>query len=143
MANPNGNVQNLNPVRTKEEAKKRGSVGGKKSGEARRRKREMREAAKLLLDMPIKQDSVARAMQSMGFNDEDLTNRTAMLVSMWKEAMGGNVSAASFLRDTAGESVEQQQKQDEFEYRKERDAGISQEIEDMDEIEGEIYGKAE
>ena len=33
-------------------------------------------------------------------------------------------------------------KKKEFEYKKERDAGISQEIEDLDDIEEEIYGKA-
>lgn len=143
MANANGNVQNLDPVRTKEEAKKRGKNGGIESGKARRRKRAMKDATKLLLDMPISQDSVANAMRAMGFDEKDLTNQMAMIVSMWKEAMGGNVAAAAFLRDTAGEKAEQKQKQDEFEYKKERDAGISQEIEDMEEIEGEIYGKTE
>lgn len=67
--------------------------------------------------------------------------------------MEGNVKAAEFLRDTAGQNdaknedrkLKKQQfshRVDEFEYRKEKDAGISQEIEDMDEIEGEIYGNS-
>lgn len=141
MANPNGNVQNLDPVRSKEEAKKRGKNGGVQSGKARRRKRAMKDATKLLLDMPIQQDSIANAMRTMGIDEKDLTNQMAMLVSMWKEAMSGNVAAAVFLRDTAGEDADHKLKQDEFEYKKERDAGISQEIEDMDEIEGEIYGE--
>ena len=58
------------------------------------------------------------------------------------EAMDGNVRAAEFMRDTAGQKQENIQAQKEFEYKKERDAGISQEIEDLDDIEEEIYGKA-
>lgn len=37
----NGKTENLKPVRTKEEAKERGANGGKKSGEARRKKKLM------------------------------------------------------------------------------------------------------
>lgn len=78
----------------------------------------------------------------MGFDDDMITNQTAMLVSMWREAMDGNVRAAEFMRDTAGQKQENIQAEKEFEYKKERDAGISQEIEDLDDIEEEIYGKA-
>ena len=41
MANPKGNIGNLSPVRTKEEAKKRGKNGGVKSGVARAEKKLM------------------------------------------------------------------------------------------------------
>ena len=61
-----------------------------------------------------------------------------------------NTKAAAFLRDTVGENPahelrerELELKIAEFEYKKERDAGISQEIEDLDEIEEEIYGKGQ
>ena len=57
--------------------------------------------------------------------------------------MEGNVRAAEFMRDTAGQNVQNIQQKKEFEYKKERDAGISQEIEDLDEIEEEIYGKGQ
>ena len=87
----------------------------------------------------------------MGFADEDVTNQMALVVSMWREAVGGNVRAAEFLRDTAGQNekdnadrrIKQKEfklKQEELDYRKAKDAGISQEIEDMDDIEGDIYG---
>lgn len=143
MANPKGGTQNLDPVRTKEEAKRRGRNGGIASGKARRRKRSMMEAAELLMNMPISQDSVASTLKAMGFNDEDLTNQMAVLVAMLRESLQGNVSAATFLRDTKGDKAEHIQHKEEFEYRKERDAGISQEMEDMDEIEEEIYGTDE
>ncbi len=153
MAHETNAEKNLKPVRTKEEARERGRKGGIASGEARRRKRTMKNAAKFLLDMPVASDNISETMKKMGFEEEDLTNQMAVLVSVFRKAMEGNVKAAEFLRDTAGQNdaknedrkLKKQQfshRVDEFEYRKEKDAGISQEIEDMDEIEGEIYGNS-
>lgn len=48
---------NLDPVRTSEEAKKRGRAGGIASGEARRAKKNMRETAKALLEMKVVGDA--------------------------------------------------------------------------------------
>lgn len=141
------NEQNLIPLgsgqRSESEEREMRSKGGRKSGETRRRKRAMKSATKLLLDMPVAQESIAAQMQTMGFEEEDLTNQMAMLISMWKEAMSGNVRAAEFIRDTAGQNPQHIQHQEEFKYKKERDAGISQEIEDLDDIEDEIYGSKE
>lgn len=106
----------------------------------------MKKVANTLLNMPISEDaypSVIQTLQKMGIEDDMLTNQTAMLVSMWREAMEGNVRAAEFMRDTAGQNAQTIQQKKEFEYKKERDAGISQEIEDLDEIEEEIYGKGQ
>lgn len=97
-----GHPENMRPVRTPEEAKEKGRRGGIASGAARRKKRDMQRAAKLLLDMPIKFDSVSKQLKGMGIAEEDLTNQMAIIVSMYKEAMSGNVRAAEFLRDTVG-----------------------------------------
>ena len=143
---------NLKPVRTKEEARERGKSGGIKSGEARRKKRDMKAAAKLLLDMPVAMPNIEAQMKQFGLDDEDLTNQMAVLVGVFKEAMSGNIRAAEFLRDTAGQNQAsnrdyalrkkaEQRAADEFEYKKQKEAGISYEIEDMDEIEEEIYGE--
>lgn len=108
MAKKGGAPENLDPVRTKEEAKKRGRNGGVRSGEARRKKRTMKEAAKLLMDMPTSFQSVSDSMKAMGIDDDDLTNQMAIVVSMYKEAMSGNVRAAEFIRDTLGDGAEGQ-----------------------------------
>ena len=47
------NEHNLRPVRTKEEARERGRNGGKKSGEARRRKANFRKTLNMLLTAEI------------------------------------------------------------------------------------------
>lgn len=141
------NEQNLKPFgsghRSESEERAMRSKGGKKSGEKRRKKTALKKVADTLLNMPISEEaypSVIQTLQKMGFEDDMITNQTAMMVSMWREAMDGNVRAAEFMRDTAGQNAQTIQQKKEFEYKKERDAGIIQEIEDLDEIEEEIYG---
>ncbi len=144
-------TKNLKPVRTKEEAKERGHNGGVKSGETRRRKRDMKSAALLLLDMGCWGPNMKTQMEQMGIEESDMTNQMAVLVSMLVEAQHGSVRAAEFLRDTAGRNNDRnrdyrlRQKAetraaDEFEYRKQKEAGIEYEIEDLDDIEETIYG---
>lgn len=142
---------NLKPVRTKEEARERGKNGGIKSGEARRRKRDMKSAAALLLDMGCWGPNMNAQMERMGLAEDERTNQMAILVSMLNEAQNGSVRAAEFLRDTAGRNNDRNRDyslrkkaearaEDEFEYRKQKEAGIEYEIEDLSEIEEKIYG---
>lgn len=106
MAKKGGAPQNLSPVRTKEEAKKRGQKGGIKSGEARRKKRDMQQAAKMLLNMDIspKQDTIKRLMESFGIPKDEFSYQMGIMVAMLMQASNGNVKAATFLRDTAGDN---------------------------------------
>ena len=52
------NEENLIPIqnRTTSEAREISAKGGKKSGEARRRKKDMKAKMKLLLSLPVKQN---------------------------------------------------------------------------------------
>ena len=75
------NEENLRPVQTKEEARKRGRNGGIKSGEARREKKLFKEAIEKKLGKSL----------------------DSMIDSMIKQANKGNVQAITFLRDTIGE----------------------------------------
>lgn len=83
MANPKGNPQNFKPVRTKDEARKRGSNGGKKSGEVRAYKKNFKDTLKANLT----QDAMKE-----------------MALAMIKEAKKGNTKAYEILRDTMGEN---------------------------------------
>ncbi len=84
------NPQNLRPCQTKEEARIRGSAGGKASGIARRRKREFRKVLEELLVM----DSSEL---------EGRSNIEAICVSLMQKAQAGDVGAATWVRDTAGQ----------------------------------------
>lgn len=87
----------------KENAKEYGAKGGQISGEVRRRKKNMREMARALLDLPLTNKQTIEKMKELGIDAEDTTNQMALLVRMMQSALvDGSVSAAAFLRDTAG-----------------------------------------
>lgn len=90
------NEQNLIPFdsnQSREEAKKNGRKGGIASGEARRARKTMKEMLDYLLEKEI---SNAKG--------EVVTYREAILTSTIKKAIKGDVKAAQFIRDTAGEA---------------------------------------
>ncbi len=76
--------ENLRPVSSKEEARERGRKGGLASGEARRKRKTLKEELLLMLEDEEVQKSVA--------------------VALIQEAQNGNVKAFGMLRDTIGEA---------------------------------------
>lgn len=104
--------------------------GGIASGEARRRKKAMRDTAKMLLDMQVPKAAkeLKQKLAVMGISEEDFTYQTAVMVGVINQAMKGNTKAAAFLRDTVGENPahelrerELDQKITEFEYHRQQE----------------------
>lgn len=95
------NEYNLKPVRTKSEARERGKKGGKASGEARRLKANFRKTLNLLLTTEIDSPEWTPALEALGLKS---TLESAMLAAMIKEALAGNVKAAYFVAQYAGQS---------------------------------------
>lgn len=96
------NEQNLRPGEYKlslEEAKK----GGQASGEARRRKKLIKDNIELLLSLPIKSNKTKEQLQALGIEENEMTNQMAMIIGLWNKAIKGDVSAFNALRDTVGE----------------------------------------
>lgn len=97
---------------TTEERRENGRKGGIRSGEVKRARKQMRETIALILDMPLKskngkqnKKSTVEQIKSL----EDVRNhnpdvQTAILLAIAKKALSGDVIAATFLRDTAGEN---------------------------------------
>ena len=106
---PRGNRDNLDPVTTNEEAKKRGAVGGKKSGIARAKKRAMAETMEIILTMPLK-DGMVDDIESVTSNAEiekrNVTVQDAIIAAQAKKAMKGDTRAAEFIRDLIGAKVQ-------------------------------------
>jgi hypothetical protein len=99
-------VDNLEPVRTKGEAKERGRNGGIASGKARREKKAMRETLEALLSMPMKSGKAADVDAVKNFAElkgKNITVQEALTIAMLQKAMKGSVSAAEWIRDTAGQ----------------------------------------
>ncbi len=92
-----------NKISSHEQAVTKGANGGKKSGESRRAKKNMREMARLLLDLPLQGDENIKALEQLGVESEDITNQMAVVAKMYQLAVvEGDVRAAAWLRDTAG-----------------------------------------
>ena len=94
---------NLKPIQSAEEARKKGRNGGIKSGEVRRRKRDAKSAARLLLDLPAT-DSLKSNLKALGIDEGDYTNMVAMMARAFAKAMSGDISAMNFLISMSGTS---------------------------------------
>ena len=88
------NEKNLIPTnkRSKEEARELGAKGGKKSGEVRKEKAELKKLFMQFANMrPTEKES--KKLVAMGFDDENLTNMTAYVVSLFENGAKGNSKA--------------------------------------------------
>jgi len=105
------NEGNLIPInkRSKNEAREISQKGGQKSGETRRRNRDIKNIVAALLEAKPDGGTVDR-LKSMGIADDDITNKTALVFAMFQEAQQGNVKAFETLMKYAGEDPEQQRK---------------------------------
>ena len=104
----------------------------------------MKNAAKLLLNMPAVGENTIKNLETLGFEEEDMTNQMALMVRVFQKAMAtGDVRAAEFLRDTAGYNPETKLKEQQFKFEKDKAMGMNQEIEDTSDVDDLIYGGKE
>ena len=106
---PRGNVDNLDPVKTNEVARKRGAAGGRKSGESKRRKRAMAETMEIILTMPLKDgmvDDIESVTSNADIEKRNVTVQDAIIAAQAKKAMKGDTRAAEFIRDLIGAKVQ-------------------------------------
>lgn len=87
--------------RTAGERRELARMAGIASGAARRRKADFRRALNLLLTAEIDSPEWSPLLKSLGL---DATLESAMMASMIKEALAGNVKAAYFVAQYAGQS---------------------------------------
>ena len=118
-------IQNIQ--RTPSERRESARKAGIASGEARRRKADMRNSMQNLLSMKIT-PSLAKQLQSLGIVGEEWTYSDLINVSAMQQAMKGNVRAMEFVRDTAGYNAELLLHEQEFEYKKAQESGTGTEI---------------
>lgn len=93
------NERNLIPVRSTEEARERGRNGGRASGEARRRKKSLREAAELYLSLPVSDKRAWNKLAKDGVAPEDVDNQMAIIAGLSIKAAKGDAKAAKVLFD--------------------------------------------
>ena len=121
------------------DAVENGRKAGVASGASRRRKRAMRQAAAMLLNTQIPMNergpfmgTVKTLLKTFGYTPDDATSQDALLAGIMLEAMKGDVRAAEFIRDTAGESpaldirkAELKMRQEELKFKQEQSSGAA------------------
>lgn len=92
---------------TPEQRRENGRKGGIASGEAKRKKKAMRERLEILLDLPLKAGKGADLETIKNFaalKGKNITVQDALMIAQIQKALKGDTTAATFVRDTAGEN---------------------------------------
>jgi hypothetical protein len=87
-----GNKQNLDIIRTEDEAKRKGRAGGIKSGQARREKADFKKKCQLWMETEVTKDK----------NGNPVTGADLMIAVAGKEIKNGSSKFWELMRDTAG-----------------------------------------
>lgn len=99
------NAKNIipNSERTAEERREIAAAGGRASGEARRRKKSLREAAELYLSLPVADKRKWNKLSEEGVPPEDVDNQMAIIAGLSIKAAKGDAKAAKVLFDLIGD----------------------------------------
>lgn len=92
--------------RTTNEQQEIARQGGIASGEARRKKKTMQEIAKYILNMSIQQGkkySIEEIQNLAEVKGKNISVDEAILLKQVEKALKGDLSSATFIRDTAGQ----------------------------------------
>lgn len=90
--------------RTESEQREIAKRGGKASGEARKKKRTLKEGMRMLMDLEVTDRRSWNKCSRLGIDIGDIDNEMLMLVALMKEAQGGNVAAFDRIKDLLDES---------------------------------------
>ena len=113
---PRDGTKNLIPTnrRSIEEVKKNAAKGGIKSGETRRKKRDLAKSLNQMLDIKVKSNSIIKNLDELGIDSKNATLETAALAGVVAAAHKGNVQAYYALKEAVEEVNGTEAKEDEF-----------------------------
>ena len=96
------NQDNLQPVRSTEEARERGKNGGIASGKARREKRDRYQRMKMTLDLVVNDPEALKKLKEAGVNTDGITyEEAAEVMQAVKAAREGDTSAFRAIKEEA------------------------------------------
>ena len=148
------NEENLIPFseRTESELREMTSKGGKKSGEARRKKKSMKQVMNMLLQMPANTFDDYQLFADMGidmnvFSETEINNLLVVNAALLAQAKTGNVKAIRELRsiidDGSHEKAKLKLEREKFEYMKKmQGGGDSEALAKLDEVLREVRNNA-
>lgn len=94
------NEQNLRRF-TPEEARYYGRIGGKKSAEKRRGRKQLKECMRAILELSVSDEQQLQRLQKMGILNPD--NRMLLAAALFLKAAGGDVAAFKEIKSLLGE----------------------------------------
>jgi len=115
-----GNPENLIPVRSKNEARKKGKNGGIASGVSRRKKSAEKDCIKMLLNLPIiiTKDDVKGKLVNLGVDEEYCTNEMLIAFKLFSLAVGGDLNAIKYIDERTDKNPMLEIKRDELEIKR-------------------------
>lgn len=81
-------------------------MGGIASGEAKRKKKLIKDQFELLLSLPLKDEKAKKKLEALGIDTDNIDNQMAMIISMWQTALKGGragVDAFNSIQASVGE----------------------------------------
>lgn len=139
------NNENLIPTnkRSKKEVRENASKGGKKSGEVRKQKSELKKLFMQFANMrPTEKES--KQLIAMGFDNESLTNMTAYVVSLFKNGAKGNTKAmeigVDLMMDNNKKELENERLKEEIERLKLEQEKLKRELKQQEKNEDGMLG---
>lgn len=101
------NEQNLipNSERTPEELREITRKGGIASGEARRKRKTLKELLEQVADKKVQSEKIKQTLREMGVADEDMTNQMAIAVRIALGALNGDHKSISEYMDGTGQKI--------------------------------------
>ena len=94
--------ENLRPIRDSARASELGKKGIQASIQSRAKKKKLKEAMKILIDLPVTERN-KQTLAQLGIEDEDMNNQMLIAVAMFQKAIKGDVRAAEYIRDITGQ----------------------------------------
>ena len=100
------NEKNLipNSERTPSELREITQKGGKASAESRRRKKDMKQKMKALLELPAAVNDKEQ-LEALGVDPDDMDNEMVLVMAMFRGAAGGDVKAFDRVMQLLGKDI--------------------------------------
>jgi thioredoxin-like negative regulator of GroEL len=139
------NEKNLTPFseRSVSEAREAGSKGGKASGETRRRKKDMKQKMKALLELPAAAND-REQREALGISPDDMDNEMVLVMSMFLSAAQGDTKAFDRVIQILGKDIAHEElalKKRELKLKEKASSeGDSAALSKLDEVLGKIEG---
>lgn len=105
MAKSKGNIDNLKPFKTVEQAREAGRKGGKKSQEVQRKRKKAKECLNMILSLDVTGENNKKFLSNLGIEDEEQQNIMLLMARMYmKAAATGDASAIAKILEIAGDT---------------------------------------